>query len=280
MPKPPSSAAKRPVIFLHIPKAGGSTLRRLLHKQYPSKSVYRIESDINGDILRFGELTFEQTQKIQLVTGHQAFGLHTYLPDAVYITMLREPITRVISEYRFIANNPYHVLYDSVSKMSLLAYLDCGLSGQISNGQTRLIAGIWKDQQCGVPGNRDVTAKDLEQAKHNLAEHFIYPGTLAYYDEVLLLWRQALGWKMPVYLRENVTPVPYSPPNAKELALIRELNQWDLQLYDWVQKELTQTINQRGARFRAQVAGFRQLNWCYGKSVATRRRLAALTASQ
>lgn len=274
----PMIAGQETLIFLHIPKAGGSTLRQLLHKQYPAESIYKIESDINGDILRLGELNPERLQQIRLVTGHMAFGLHQHFERARYITLLRDPLKRVVSEYQFIYSNPYHVLYESVSKMSLLDYLDCGLSGQISNGQTRLIAGIWKDGQCGVPGTREVGDADYQQALANLDTHFVLSGTMVNYDQTLLMWMDEFDWRWPLYLRSNVTPKRFDPPSDKEIDAIIARNQWDIQLYRHVQSRQQKTLAAMPAGFQWKYTGFSYANWLYGKARAGRLRLQAARA--
>ncbi len=193
---------KKPLIFLHIPKAGGSTLRKLLHQQYTRNETCKIESDINGNIRRFNALDSGQRQQIKRLTGHMAYGLHTQLAGAKYLTFLRDPIKRVVSEFQFISTNPYHVLYSSVSQMSLTDYLQCGLSSQISNGQTRLIAGVSQEGQLGVPGTREIKKIDYQKALNNLQQNFILPGILDFYDETLLLWAKKFNWSKPYYPRK------------------------------------------------------------------------------
>ncbi len=265
------SAAKKKLIFLHIPKAGGSTLRALLHKQYEASATYKIESDINGDILRFQSMPAAERKRIKLITGHMAFGLHSSLPGAAYITLLRKPESKVLSEFRFIKQNPYHVLHESVSKMSLSDYLDCGLSSQINNGQTRLIAGVCKEGLNAVPGNRELTKGDFEQALINLRDHFIHPGTLEYYDETILLWAQYFGWNKPFYLRENVTAGQFKAPTSAEREKIAKLNQWDIKLYQSVTDAIETALSNQTAVFDKKLNLFKRANWLYGKTQAAKR---------
>jgi hypothetical protein len=273
MSRPNKRSAK--LIFLHIPKAGGSTLRHLLHKQYPAEQVYKIESDINGDIQRFTQLNEADRTPIQLITGHMSYGLHQCLPGAKYLSFLRDPINRVISEFAFVSGNPHHVLYESVKHMSLSEYLRCGLSSQISNGQTRLIGGVCQDHCVGVPSNRAITEADYQRALYHLEESFILPSTLAFYDETLLLWGKQFGWPLPLYLRENVTPGIRLIPTATERQEILDINHWDTKLYAVVHDKIQNHINAQGPVFRARLKGFKKANWLYGKSVAARRLLKA-----
>ena len=44
--------------------------------------------------------------------GHMLFGLHAILPQpATYITVVREPVDRVISSFYFMRNYKLHPLY-------------------------------------------------------------------------------------------------------------------------------------------------------------------------
>ncbi|MEA3292724.1 MAG: sulfotransferase family 2 domain-containing protein, partial [Pseudomonadota bacterium] len=159
----------RQVIFLHIPKAGGSTLRTILQRQYRERGVYEIRDDINGDILRFCAGSEAERAATGLLMGHMGFGLHHFLPGpSVYLTMLRQPEKRVLSEFRFLQSNPYHVLHDAAKDLSLMQYLQSEMTGQISNGQTRLLCGATKDGQTGIPTRRRMEERDLQQALHNM----------------------------------------------------------------------------------------------------------------
>lgn len=266
----------RHVIFLHIPKAGGSTLRTVLRRQYRERGIYEVRDDINGDILRFCALPEAERAGIGLLMGHMGFGLHRFLPGpAVYLTLLREPVKRVLSEFRFLKSNPYHALHGAVTEMELMDYLRSGMTGQISNGQTRLLSGAAKDGRTGIPTRRPMEQRDLERALSNLGEFFPVAGLIERYDETLLLWKRQLGWRYPRYVRENVTaPLALPPPTAEELALIRELNGLDLRLYNAVRERFDATIAAQPASFRGEVAAFRLLNRLYGKAVAARRRLS------
>lgn len=85
------------LIFLHIAKASGSTLHRIIERQYPAEVIYSIDGlNVAESTNKFKNLSREQRQKIKVLKGHMSFGLHEYLPrPSTYITMLREPVERV-----------------------------------------------------------------------------------------------------------------------------------------------------------------------------------------
>src|SRR5678815_616084 len=91
------TSAKPTVIFLHIPKTAGSTLDKIIDHQYKRTSIFT-RAYISMD--EFKILPEAHREKIRVLRGHMHFGVHEYLPQSsIYITILRNPIDRVISHY-------------------------------------------------------------------------------------------------------------------------------------------------------------------------------------
>lgn len=251
------------VIFLHIPKAAGTTLHRVLERQYSPAAIFSIGSDAHASIREFKELPDAQRAAIRLFRGHMPYGLHSYLPQpATYFTILREPIERVISYYHYILRTPAHYLHDTVvgQKMSLKALLESGLPIMMNDTQVRLISGVWADVGFG-----ECTPDILEMARHHLAQSFRVVGLAEQFDATLLMLKQTYGWGRMFYVRENVGRgrEVQSPYDADTLTLIRQVNQLDQALYSEAQALFTQQIQQQGASFSAQLAWFRLSNWLY-----------------
>lgn len=90
------------LIYLHIPKTGGLSLTAILDAQFPAYQVCPIHSPQQVD--KHENIDYS---RYRLVRGHFRFGPYDKLlyrqisRNPVLITMLREPISRVISSYRF-----------------------------------------------------------------------------------------------------------------------------------------------------------------------------------
>ncbi len=96
------------VIFLHIPKAAGSTLLHILQRAYKPENRLFIEDDsIREPDRLLSSMSDTQKREIALLAGHVKFGIHTWLPQpATYFTILRHPIERIISDITFCIKRP------------------------------------------------------------------------------------------------------------------------------------------------------------------------------
>jgi hypothetical protein len=91
-----------PVIFLHNLKAGGTTFREILIRQYGARAVYTVggRHRTTGDLRRIRSLDVD---KVRVIQGHIPFGVHELLRrESTYVTLLRDPVERIVSLYRFI----------------------------------------------------------------------------------------------------------------------------------------------------------------------------------
>jgi hypothetical protein len=247
------------VIFLHIPKAAGTTLLQVIHNQYPPKDCFEFGSDAISSVDAFKAMSAKKKQQIKMLSGHMGFGLHQFMPQSTtYITILREPVARVVSYYYHVLDNPTHYLYELVTKenLDLEAFSNSQLTAEIDNGQTRLLAGpefMWT-----IPYGQ-CTSDLLEMAKQNLKKHFSVVGTADQFDKTLILLKLILGWKNLSYTRANVNerhPEKKQIPSQASVNIQRD-NQLDIQLYEFAQQLLTEEINQCGLRFTFEYAKFR-----------------------
>ena len=82
------------VIFLHIPKTGGVSVHKLLEKVY--KERYFRHSQTKKELWQ--NLTYTDISAIKCISGHLKFGVHRKMRrSAKYITIVRDPIERVVS---------------------------------------------------------------------------------------------------------------------------------------------------------------------------------------
>src|SRR5690625_7753957 len=82
------------LIFVHIPKTAGGSLISIISSQYNSHEIFRMGFPEVNTATRLNN-------NIKCVLGHTFYGQHEELGPHIYITMLRDPIDRVISHYYY-----------------------------------------------------------------------------------------------------------------------------------------------------------------------------------
>lgn len=222
------------VVFLHIPKAAGTTLHDVLERQYARDRIYNVIGPRDVRIDAFRALPVDERRRYRLIKGHMHFGLHELIPNpTTYITVLRDPVDRVLSHYFYVKRTPRHYLYKHVTEKSITLeeYVSSRMSLELNNGQVRALFGS---------GHVDVpygtcTREMLIAANHNLQHHFSIVGIAERFDETLLLMKRAMGWKRPpVYVRKNVTKsrLRRTDVAASVIRRIEADNELDIELYD------------------------------------------------
>jgi hypothetical protein len=218
------------LIYLHLPKCGGTTLNRLIEWEYSPFRIYSVDpSFFRWSYYRLLHWPARRLARLRVVKGHMPFGIHRRLPQpSTYITVLREPVERVISEYYFALHYRLHPQHKRMQRLSLAEY---AATTPHHNLQCKLLAGI--------PGPRDFLAGDcseqtLATARANLSAHFTLAGLTERFDETLALLKVLFGWKLTHYASFNVTrsrPGKQAVPDSTQ-RLIAERNRFDVAIYE------------------------------------------------
>jgi Sulfotransferase family len=230
------------VIFLHIPKAAGSTLNRLIECEYPPFAMYSIDPVFfRWSWKHLQGLSQRRLKKIRVFKGHMLFGLHAILPQpATYITVLRNPIDRVLSAFYFMRSYKLHPLYWKFKRENWTLE-DFVRRLPRENAQCKILAGACYEEPC--------TADICEIAKENLTRHFSVVGLSEHFEESLALMKLRFGWKLRNYSIFNVTrvrPVKSAIPQST-LDLIAEKNAFDISLYGVATKIFETAMNTHAA---------------------------------
>src|SRR5205823_13473220 len=98
-----ADCASEAVIFIHVPKAAGSTLNRLIEWEYPLFEIYSIDPVFFMFSWAHSQrLSKKRLRRTHIFKGHMLFGLHVILlQPASYITVLRDTVDGVILAVHF-----------------------------------------------------------------------------------------------------------------------------------------------------------------------------------
>ncbi|MEO5717017.1 MAG: sulfotransferase family 2 domain-containing protein [Chthoniobacterales bacterium] len=237
------------VIFLHLPKTAGTTVNRLIEWEYPLKQMYSVDPVLfQWSAAHLHSLPPERLKKIRMFKGHMTFGLHERLPQkATYITVLRDPVDRVISAFFFMRSYRLHPLYWKMRRENW-SLEDFVRNSQRDNVQSKIVAGAKYEEPC--------TREIVETAKSNLRNHFSVVGLSARLEESLALMKLRFGWKLSSYSSFNVTrsrPKKRDLPQAT-LDFIHQKNAFDIELYECAQ-EIFESAVQANAEEVKRIAG-------------------------
>jgi hypothetical protein len=243
------------LVLVHIPKTAGTTLRLLLEGRFrPEEINSRYDRVWNTDLAGY-----------RFVSGHYFLDfLRRLLPgNPVFITFLRDPIERTLSDYAQMQNAPDRRGHPFGVEQDLEAYLFHPWASVGSTDlQTRYLGAVldWD----GAEGPQRAMSRDTHRAelgKHARAsdalrelERMPFFGITERFHDSLALLAYTLGW--PPFESDLVENVSIARPRRHNLPAhlidrLMELNQQDLVLYHEAQK----LFDERMAQMHSELLG-------------------------
>lgn len=222
--------SRHTIIFTHVPKTGGTTLDHIIQiaaavRQKKAKRLrFSREAALprqerNQQLLDLDSVSDEQLGTYDYLSGHFPFGIHRRLArPALYISLLRDPVARLLSQVRFGLDHRKWSRDTSVAALIEQGRL-------IDNLQTRQIAGI---ADRGAP----CTAATLATALENLGSHYAVVGVTERFDDMLKTLITLLDWPDIAYSDRQVSIAPSDP--ELELRVRRAAERYfafDMELY-------------------------------------------------
>ncbi len=229
----------RPLVFLHIPRTAGTTLSRLLRQQFQETEIFIADSSGSasaGDQFAALPPSARRAARLLLV-GHGEFSEHPAFPEqATFISLLRDPVQRVVSTYRFAQDNVVDPLHEPVvaGGMSLAEFAASGLSTMLNDWQVRCLAGE-------APSAEPCRPEVLVRAKENIEHRFALIGLTEAFPETVAVLGRLFNWDGLHYAALNASRAEASLSSA-DVELIRKLNSLDCELYDYAAERLAQQV--------------------------------------
>lgn len=259
-------------VFLHIPKTAGTTLKTVLLRHYAPWRVHRFYPEGgHARLLRDLRHRLDAGQRIDLILGHLGFGIHEDIDREVrYLTVLREPVRRVLSLYRHVRRTPDHPLHGEVQGMSVYDFVNSGIDDSVANNQTRFLSGDKWNEEMGRA--RRPATELLSAALRNL-DRIAVVGVSERLDETLLILRRTMDWRDVYYASLNIghDGDPTSTVERRTVERIAELNQQDTALYNEVVRRFAERVHQEVEP--AEVRAFRRRNRLVGPPIGYASRI-------
>ncbi len=191
--------SKPRLLFTHVPKTAGSTLRAIVERQYPKSTRLNIRKGNPSENLEILQaISQAERDTVSCVIGHVHFGIHYLFPtgENVYMTMLRHPVKRIISNYYYARSTTIRRNYDLAMNLSLVEY---AAHPTVNTLITRYVAGMNGTTPDSLAVVQTTDQPSLEQAKANLRDHYKIIGFTEEFDASVLMMQKALGWGQVYY---------------------------------------------------------------------------------
>ncbi len=215
----------------------------------PNNSILDFYTLDNRD--RLVEFASQPQSRYAAIVGHLPYSFFVNLPlpaKASHITVLREPVSRLISYYHYIRSSETHYLHDWVvnEDVSLQAFFESQPTMEIDNLQLRFLCST----DCSNVPIGGCTKSMLAEAKENLQSHFAVVGLQEYFTQSLVLTARTLGWTHITNPEINRAPVKPKSSDRDEatLNLIRSSNELDIELYDFGKQLFVTRCNELGIK--------------------------------
>ena len=204
------------LVSIHIPKTAGTSFRNTLREVYGKEHVKRL--DISKNKFHLEEELFQLNKlpkEIEVVHGHMYYALllekFNIAKEVPIITWLRDPVERVISNYKYLSKRLAEELDEETKGLNILSKMQRNLM-EYAHDEI----------------NRNRMSKFLSGL--NLEDLF-FIGLTEHYTEDLTHLAQLLGWKKYEEHRYNVTGRSTGVVSEKDKEAITQLNSQDVELY-------------------------------------------------
>ncbi|NQV55355.1 MAG: sulfotransferase family 2 domain-containing protein [Rhodospirillales bacterium] len=217
-------------LFLHIHKTAGTTLRYIVDQQFGPENVITYCNQPSIQLLENLDAMLTTHPNYRAVIGHFKYGLHKKVSGPTrYITFLRHPVARTISQYKESLINQRERLEGSDGKIMSLAESVAANPEYYSDYQANYLVG--DDFQPSPVNTLSGAALD------NLGDNFAAVGLVEYFDQSVALMSAKLGWEPAEYPIGNVKNIEVEV-TAETIEQIISINKSDLAIYEVMKSKL------------------------------------------
>ena len=252
---PGLSIEREAVVFIHMPKTGGTTLRALLAGQFPADRVCPVQED------KLHLLSVAELGQYDFFAGHFDRSSMCFIPrkEIKTVVLFREPRARLISYYRFLRAHPNRDEFANDSciraahQLTAEEFFEYPPMRQLFLVDNHYLIALgaslsWYERKLGLPLSKEEISRALEEAKR-LIRTTTAIGITERFDQSVELICNALHLQRPpsiapLHVTSNfveldarfrvVEPVAMTPRLA---SAFEELTTYDDELYRFAVQE-------------------------------------------
>jgi hypothetical protein len=217
------------VVFMHSPKAAGSSMSSLMAEHYGDK-MFRVAPYVPDTWSPYLPKGFNQ---------FKALSAHSSVRDEIYrmfdgpfahIVIFRDPVDRVLSAYTYMITHPQYPAHRELISRSMANIFESGDGHRLG-----LINRVLQDL-CGV---YDPHPSELDIAKESIEKNFSFFGFFEDLDWFVTSCSKKFNWGTSL---PHVNQGDRSITKPSVIELIEEYNRCDIELYEHAKKTHSKRI--------------------------------------
>lgn len=213
------------VVFVHIPRTAGMAVYEALERWATRDRSQRYAYGGEEDWRRQREMTSAQISQLRLIAGHidfKAFKDDARFRGWLFISVLRDPIRRLLSLYTYVQGCSEHPWYERAAGGGVEEFLDLLEEDEFN-----------RDTQCRMIGG----VPDATVALETLWSRFFVAASTEYLAPMMDVLSERIGTHLDVG-RVNESSVRIDPMSIAPRALerIRDANRQDAILFEQVRQ--------------------------------------------